>query len=108
VPLGTVHVPEVRAEAPGALGVGAARGVVPAPERGRVLVLAPLTLAVLGEYPPDRPVARLLPAPAGIGSASGPGVGRRTPGDLRACTAVHPPRRRVLPIVRPFLSARRR
>jgi hypothetical protein len=44
---------------------GGAGGVVPAPERGRVLVLDPLTLGVLGEYPLDGPASRLLPAPDG-------------------------------------------
>jgi hypothetical protein len=44
---------------------GGAGGVVPAPERGRVLVLDPLTLDVLGEHPLDGPAARLLPAPDG-------------------------------------------
>jgi hypothetical protein len=48
-----------------AIGVGE----VPAPERGRVLVLDPLTLDVLGEYPLDGHASRLLPAPVGRGRA---------------------------------------
>jgi hypothetical protein len=44
---------------------GGAGGVVPAPERGRVLVLDPLTLDVLGEHALDGPAARLLPTPDG-------------------------------------------
>ena len=61
---------------------GGAGGVVPAPERGRVLVLDPLTLDVLGEHPLDGPASRLatgagrpvgVPRPARRGAAARPG-----------------------------------
>ena len=44
---------------------GGAGGLVPTPERGRVVALDPLTLDVLGEHPLSAPASRLLPAPDG-------------------------------------------
>jgi len=44
---------------------GGAGGLVPTPERGRVVVLDPLTLDVLGEHALSGPASRLLPAPDG-------------------------------------------
>ena len=41
---------------------GGSDGVVPTPERGRVLVLDPLTLAVLSDHPLSAHAARLVPA----------------------------------------------
>ena len=44
---------------------GGAGGIVPTPERGRVLVLDPLTLDVLGDHALSAHAARLVPAPDG-------------------------------------------
>ena len=56
-------------DAPAALYVleqaGGAGGVVPTPERGRVVVLNPLTLDVVGEHALSAPASRLVPAPDG-------------------------------------------